>query len=109
MDVTPWMEWFLGCLRRAVAGAQVVLGAVLNKARFWESVQGIPLNPRQALIVNRLLDGFEGKLTTSRYATLAECSPDTALRDITALLEHGILIRGAEGGRSTGYVLNREH
>jgi len=108
MDVTPWLEWFLGCLGRAIAGAQVILGAVLSKALFWESVQGMPLNPRQTLILNRLLEGFEGKLTTSKYATLAKCSPDTALRDITALLEHGILIRGAEGGRSTGYVLSRE-
>ncbi|MEI6666270.1 MAG: Fic family protein [Chloroflexota bacterium] len=105
MDVTPWMDWFLGCLGRAIDGAQVILGAVLGKARFWESVQGIPLNPRQTLILNRLLDGFEGKLTTSKYATLAKCSPDTALRDITELLEHGILTRGPEGGRSTSYVL----
>jgi Fic family protein len=105
MDVTPWMDWFLGCLDRAVDGAQVILGAVLGKARFWESVHGIRLNPRQTLVLNRLLDGFEGKLTTSKYAKLAKCSPDTALRDIAELSEHGILVRGPGGGRSTSYQL----
>ncbi|MBI2219341.1 MAG: Fic family protein [Candidatus Rokubacteria bacterium] len=105
MDVTPWMEWFLGCLGRAIDGAHEILGAVLAKARFWESVRGMPLNDRQRLVLNRLLDGFEGKLTTSKYATLAKCSQDTALRDILPLVERGILVRGPEGGRSTSYAL----
>jgi Fic family protein len=105
MDVTPWMEWFLGCLGRAIDGANEILGAVLAKARFWESVRGVPLNERQGLVLNRLLDGFEGKLTTSKYARLAKCPQDTALRDILALLERGILVRGPEGGRSTSYAL----
>ncbi len=105
MDVTPWMDWFLGCLGRAIDGAQLILGTVLGKARFWESVLGIRLNPRQTLVLNRLLDGFEGKLTTSKYAKLAKCSPDTALRDIAELSEHGILVRGPKGGRSTSYQL----
>ncbi len=105
MDVTSWMEWFLGCLGRAIDGAQTTLGAVLDKARFWERVQGIPLNERQRLVLNRLLDGFEGKLTTSKYAKLATCSQDTALRDILPLVEHGVLVRNPEGGRSTSYVL----
>jgi Fic family protein len=105
MDITPWMDWFLGCLGRAIDDAQTMLGAVLAKARFWESIAGVETNPRQRLVLNRLLDGFEGKLTTSKYAKLAKCSQDTALRDILALAEHGILARGREGGRSTGYAL----
>ncbi|PYV24962.1 MAG: DUF4172 domain-containing protein [Acidobacteria bacterium] len=105
MDVTPWMDWFLQCLGRAIDGAQSILGSVLAKARFWESVQGIALNERQTLVLNRLLDGFEGKLTTSKYATVAKCSPDTALRDILPLVERGILVRNPEGGRSTSYSL----
>jgi Fic family protein len=105
MDVTAWMEWFLTCLGRAIEGAQAVLGAVLAKARFWQSIREVSLNDRQTLIVNRLLDGFEGKLTSSKYAKLAKCSQDTALRDIAVLLDRGILVRGQEGGRSTSYRL----
>jgi Fic family protein len=105
MDVTPWMEWFLRCLGRAIDGAQKTLGGVLEKARFWEKFSETSFNDRQRLIVNRLLDGFEGKLTTSKYATLAKCSQDTALRDIEALLEAGILVRNPAGGRSTSYSL----
>jgi Fic family protein len=107
MDITPWMEWFLGCLGRAIDGAQTTLSAVLAKARFWERAQGVPLNDRQRLVLNRLLDGFEGKLTTSKYAQLAKCSQDTALRDILPLVERGILVRNPEGGRSTSYALAR--
>ena len=105
MDVTPWMEWFLGCLGRALDGAQEILRDVLAKARFWDSVRDVPLNDRQRLVLNRLLDGFEGKLTTSKYAKLATCSQDTALRDILRLVVRGILVRGPEGGRSTSYAL----
>jgi Fic family protein len=105
MDVTPWMEWFLGCLGRAIDGAQEVLSAVLRKARFWERMKDVPLNERQRLIINRLLDSFEGKLTSSKYALLAQCSQDTAHRDILALVEHGVLARNPEGGRSTSYAL----
>jgi Fic family protein len=105
MDITPWMEWFVGCLGRAIDSAQTTLGAVLGKARFWESVQGVPLNDRQRPVLNRLLDGFEGKLTTSKYAKLTKCSQDTALRDILALAGRGILVRNPEGGRSTSYAL----
>ena len=105
LDITPWMDWFLGCLGRAIEGAQVTLAAVLSKARFWETFADFPLNERQRLVLNRLLDGFEGKLTTSKWATLAKCSHDTALRDILALVERGILVRNPEGGRSTSYSL----
>jgi Fic family protein len=103
MDVTRWMEWFLGCLGRAIDGAQTILSAVLTKARFREAIAGVPLNHRQRVVLNRLLDGFEGKLTTSKYAKLAKCSQDTALRDILAFVERGILVRNPEGGRSTSY------
>jgi Fic family protein len=105
MDITPWMDWFLSCLGRAIDGAQTTLAAVLAKARFWDAAAGVAINERQRLILNRLLDGFEGKLTTSKYSKLAKCSQDTALRDILALVERGILIRGTERGRSTGYTL----
>ncbi len=108
LDLTPWMEWFLGCLGRAIDGAQTTLGTVLAKARFWEAIAGITINERQRLVINRLLNGFEGKLTTSKYVKLAKCSPDTALRDILPLVEHGILVRNPAGGRSTSYSLNEK-
>jgi Fic family protein len=105
LDITPWMEWFLDCLGRAIDGAQTTLAGVLAKARFWSGIAGFAINDRQRLVLNRLLDGFEGKLTTSKYAKLARCSHDTALRDIVPLVERGILVRNAEGGRSTSYAL----
>ena len=105
MDITPWMDWFLACLGRAIEGAQAILGNVLSKARFWDAMGDSPLNARQRLALNRLLDGFEGKLTTSKWANLAKCSHDTALRDILPLVERGILRRNPEGGRSTSYAL----
>jgi Fic family protein len=105
MDITPWMNWFLGCLGRAIEGAQATLGVVLFKSRFWESLADFPLNERQRLLLNRLLDGFDGKLTTSKWAKLAKCSQDTALRDILSLVERGVLVRNPEGGRSTSYAL----
>jgi Fic family protein len=108
LDVTPWMEWFVACLGRAIDGAQSMLAGVLAKARFWERLQGVPLNERQTVVLNRLLDGFEGKLTTSKYAALAKCSQDTALRDILQLVGQGILVRGSERGRSTSYGLASE-
>lgn len=109
LDVTPWMDWFLGCLGRAIDGAQTTLAAVLAKARFWESIAAIPINDRQRLVLNRLLDGFDGKLTSSKYAKLAKCSPDTALRDILSLVERGVLVRNPGGGRSTSYALEDIH
>lgn len=105
LDVTPWMEWFLGCLERAIQGAQSTLSAVLAKARLWDDIRDVPLNDRQRLVLNRLLDGFEGNLTTQKYAKLAKCSHDTALRDIMPLLQRGILVRNSAGGRSTSYTL----
>ncbi|HUN86783.1 MAG TPA: Fic family protein [Terracidiphilus sp.] len=108
MDITPWMEWFLGCLGRAIDGAQTTLSAVLAKARFWESISAIAINERQRAVLNRLLDGLEGKLTSSKYAKLAKCSQDTAQRDIQYLVEHGILFRNPEGGRSTSYSIPKD-
>jgi Fic family protein len=105
LDITPWLDWFLSCLGRAIDGAQTTLAAVLTKARFWEALGRVTLNDRQRLVLNRLLDGFDGKLTSSKYAKLAKCSLDTAQRDILFLVEHGILIRNPEGGRSTSYSL----
>ena len=104
-DVSPWMDWFVTCLGRAIEGAEAELGAVLAKARFWERTAGLPINARQRLILNRLVDGFEGKLTTTRWAQLTKSSQDTALRDITDLMELGILVRSRSGGRSTSYAL----
>ncbi len=105
LDVTPWFEWFLACLGRAFHGAEGVLATVLRKARFWEAQTNASFNDRQRAIVNRLLDGFQGKLTSSKWATLAKCSQDTALRDIDELVRRGILAKDAAGGRSTCYSL----
>jgi Fic family protein len=104
-DVTPWMEWFLGCLGRAFEGTETTLAAVLRKARFWESHAQATINERQRVILNRLLDGFIGKLTTTKWAKLAKSSHDTALRDIRDLIEQGILKKDTGGGRSTSYSL----
>ena len=103
LDVTLWLSWFLGCLLRAVQGADGMLAGVLDKARFWQRWAGTPMNPRQTLVLNRVLDGMEGKLTNAKWAAMGQCSADTALRDITDLLARGVLIRQEGGGRSTGY------
>ena len=106
LDITAWLEWFLGCLGRAIGGAETGLAVVLNKARTWERINSrTSVNERQRKVINRLLDGFEGKLSTSKYGKLAKCSADTALRDIKLLLDQGILIQEAGGGRSTSYRL----
>ena len=106
MDVSAWQEWFLVCLGRAIDDAQATLSGVLAKARFWESAARVPLNGRQRLVVGRLVDGeFRGKLTTSKWAKLAKCSQDTALRDIQELVGNGIMARSRAGGRSTSYEL----
>nr|WP_202802419.1 Fic family protein [Oceanibaculum indicum] len=106
LDITAWLTWFLACLSRAFDGAEDILSGVLRKARFWEKHAGDSLNERQRVMLNRLLEGFEGKLTSSKWAKIGKCSPDTALRDITDLLERGILVKDMGGGRSTSYSLN---
>lgn len=105
LDVTGWLSWFLGTLGRAVASSQTTLDAVLVKARFWQRWAGQSLNERQVKLLNRLHEGFDGKLTSSKWALIAKCSPDTALRDITQLLDLGVLQKTPGGGRSTGYRL----
>ena len=109
LDVTAWLAWFLATLHRAVDQAQHTLDAVLVKTRFWQrwaAPSAAPLNERQSKLVNRLLDGFEGKLTSSKWAAIAKCSSDTALRDISDLLVRGVLRKSDAGGRSTSYELN---
>ena len=105
LDVTLWLEWFLACLGRAIANADQTLSGVLQKARVWEKVNQQPVNDRQRKIINKLIDGFEGKMTSSKYAKIVKCSEDTALRDIRALVERGVLIKNDAGGRSTSYSL----
>ena len=106
MDVTDWLVWFLESLQRALDQTHQTLDAVLTKARFWQRWAATPLNERQVKVLNRLLDGFDGKLTSSKWAAISKCSADTALRDINELLARGVLRKTAGGGRSTGYELN---
>jgi len=105
LDITPWHAWFLGCLERSIGNAESSLAAVLRRARFWQHASRYSLNPRQRLVVTRMLNGFQGFLTTSKYVTFAKCSADTALRDIQELVLHGLLVRNPGGGRSTSYRL----
>jgi Fic family protein len=105
LDITPWIEWFLNCLKRAMAASEKMLEAVLIKARFWKAHAGESFNERQRTIINRLLDGFDGKLTSSKWAKLTKCSQDTALRDMSDLLNRQILAKDEAGGRSTSYEL----
>ncbi|MGA2058288.1 MAG: Fic family protein [Bradyrhizobium sp.] len=105
LDITDWLEWFLSCLGRAFDGAETIIGNVLRKAAFWEKHGTSGLNERQQLMLNRLLDGFEGKLTSSKWEKIAKVSQPTATRDINDLIKRGILERDAAGGRSTSYSL----
>lgn len=105
LDITAWLEWFLSCLDKAFDGAEKILAAIFQKADFWKMHAGVQINERQRDMLNRLLDAFEGKLTSSKWATLEKCSPDTALRDIAELVELKILEKDPGGGRSTSYSL----
>ncbi len=105
MDVTRWQEWFLGCLHRTIEGSAKTLDAVMFKAWFWNRFAKEPFNQRQIKVMNKLLDGFEGKLTSSKWAKIAKCSQDTASRDIKDLIECGALKKDPGGGRSTSYSL----
>ena len=105
INVTAWQAWFLECLLNAIDGAQGTLGSVLGKARFWERFAKEPLNERQIKVLNNLMDSFEGKLTSSKWAKLAHCSQDTAHRDIVDLIGRGALRKDPAGGRSTSYSL----
>ena len=105
LDITSWLAWFLGCLDRAIDAADTMLGAVLRKARVWQRVNTQPVNERQRTVINRMLDDWQGHLSTSKYAKLTKCSTDTALRDVRELLERGIIVKNEGGGRSTSYRL----
>lgn len=106
MDITEWLAWFLTILHRAVDQAHLNLDRVLMKARFWQHWATVPLNERQLKLLNKMLDGFEGKLTSRKWAAIAKCSPDTALRDINDLISRGALRKADAGGRSTSYELS---
>jgi len=105
IDITPWLEWFLACLNRALNETKNTLAGVLKKASFWEAHPARYINERQRVMINRLFDGFEGKLTSSKWAKITKCSQDTASRDISGLIKKGILKKDSAGGRSTSYSL----
>jgi Fic family protein len=105
VDITPWLSWFLKCFSRAVDNAEDTLASVLFKAELWNRINPDPVNERQRLIIDRMLEDFKGHMTTSKYAKLAKCSPDTALRDMRELVARNILIKNPGGGRSTSYRL----
>jgi Fic family protein len=105
LDVTPWLDWFLACLGRAFDGTETTLAAVMRKARFWERAARLTINDRQRLVLNRLLEGFTGRLTTKKWGLIAKASHDTALRDIQSLIDQGLLKKDEGGGRSTSYSL----
>ncbi len=108
LDVTPWLQWFLNCLYNALQESEHVLGNVLFKHRFWNKYSAQIFNDRQIRIVNKLMDGFTGNLTSSKWAKINGCSADTALRDINDLVHKGVLEKDAAGGRSTNYSLVKE-
>ena len=108
LDITNWLIWYFECLGRAISNAHVILADVLKKSNFWKQFGSLVFNERQNKILNMLLDGFEGKLTTSKYAKINKCSQDTAYRDILDLVEHDALVKDAAGGRSTSYSLNHK-
>lgn len=108
LDITAWLQWFLQCLNRSIVASGLTMAIVFRKSRFWENPVTDSFNERQRLMMNKILDGFNGKLTSSRWALIAKCSQDTAVRDIQDLIEKKILEKEAAGGRSTSYILNKE-
>lgn len=108
LNITPWVEWFLNCMKRAIISSEDILQIVLTKADFWKQHLGESFNERQRSIINLLFDGFEGKLTSSKWAKITKCSQDTALRDINDLIERQILLKDEAGGRSTNYNLLKD-
>lgn len=107
LDITEWIIWFLQCLINALISTDLILAKVLNKADFWKKHSKSILNERQIKLINKLLDGFDGKLTSSKWAKIAKCSKDTAIRDINDLINKDILQKEAAGGRSTNYELKK--
>ena len=106
LDITDWLTWFLNIVEQAINKADDKVSSIISKARFWDEHEQVTMNDRQRKLVNRLLDGFFGKLTSGKWAKIAKCSPDTALRDIQDLIQKGILVKSDAGGRSTSYILN---
>lgn len=104
-DITHWLDWFLNCMYRALLSTESTMHKVMLKSEFWEKHKETELNSRQRLILNKLFEGFDGKLKTSKWAKIAKCSPDTALRDVKDLIDKGILKQEESGGRSTNYEL----
>jgi Fic family protein len=107
IDITEWLVWFLHCMDRALSVTDEVLKRVLNKTKFWDTHSQTNVNERQRLMINKLFDGFDGKLNSSKWAKIAKCSADTALRDIQDLIDKEILQKDTAGGRSTNYVLSQ--
>ncbi len=105
LDITSWIEWYLNCLKRAILASEETLQTVLTKSSFWDAHKGEIFNERQLSMINRLFDGFEGKLTSSKWAKIMKCSQDTALRDINDLLMRKIFTKEEGGGRSTSYII----
>lgn len=105
LNITPWLLWFFGCIENAIAGTSAIIGCSINKAAYWNRFSHIEVNERQRKVINRLHDGFEGKLTTSKWAKICGCSQDTALRDINDLIGKGMLKPSGESGRSANYLL----
>ena len=105
LDITEWLEWFLNCLDRALSKTKITIDKVMEKARFWAKYNHIPVNSRQRGMINRLLDGFDGKLNSSKWAKIGKCSADTALRDIQDLINKRMLMKGTGGSKNTHYVL----
>ena len=104
-DITEWLLWFLNCLYKAIISTEDTVQKILYKAEFWDKNKETILNSRQRMMLNKLFDGFIGKLNTSKWAKISKCSQDTALRDILDLIGKGILIKSEDGGRSTNYEL----
>jgi len=105
LDITEWIKWFLNCLINSLKSTDIVLNRVLFKAEFWEKHSNTKINERQKKLLNKIFDGFDGKLTSSKWATIAKCSKDTAIRDINDLISKNILKKEEAGGRSTSYEL----
>ena len=106
LDITNWLEWFLDCLKAALIHTEKMVSTVLQKAAFWDKHRLVSMNERQIKMVNLLWDGFNGKVTSSKWGKITKCSADTALRDIQDLIAKNVLRKTNEGGRSTNYELN---
>jgi Fic family protein len=106
LDITIWLQWFLGCIHRAYDASENLLSKTLIKAKFWSEQHNANFNKRQRIIINQLLDGYDEKLTTSLYASLTQCARDTALRDLTALIQMGVMQKAGGLGKNTLYILS---